>query len=297
MMRLAVVGNLTKGEIGNVVPQWLAWLAQRAALRVAEDLAAFLKLPAAYDTAPRQEIAEGCDMLITLGGDGTILTAAHAVGRSGVPILGVKFGGLGFLAEVAAEEFFPAMERILCGEYSVHERMALQSRTTAMGTCFFALNDVVVDKGQQSRVVRLKVTINGDFLNTYIGDGVIIATPTGSTAYSLAAGGPIMTPEMHAMLITPICPHSLGARPVVVPEKSTIVIEHVVAQEPVAISADGQFIEQLREEQRLEVRKAGFTIKLVRKQPPHAGSFYDTLRSKLNWGEDVRQQDKNTAIR
>lgn len=294
MMRLAVVGNLAKSEIGNRVPQWLAWLAQRASLRIADDLAAFLKLAATYETAPRQRIAEGCDLLITLGGDGTILTAAHAVGRSGVPVLGVKFGGLGFLAEVAAEEFFPAMERILRGEYSVHERMALEARVTGMPQPFFALNDVVVDKGKQSRVVRLQVTINGDFLNTYIGDGVIIATPTGSTAYSLAAGGPIMTPEMHAMLITPICPHSLGARPVVVPETSVIVIEHVLGQEPVTISADGQFIGQLGDGQHLEVRKADFSMKLVR-CPALRGSFYDTLRSKLNWGEDVRHQGKNIS--
>jgi NAD+ kinase len=293
MMRLAVVGNLTKGDISKVAPQWLAWLAARAVLRVADDLAAFLKLPASFETAPRQQIAEGCDLLITLGGDGTILTAVRRVGSSGVPVLGVKFGGLGFLAEVSPDEFLPTMERIFRGDYVVEERMALEGRVAGSTSRFFALNEVVVDKGKQSRVVRLKTTINGDFLNTYIGDGLIIATPTGSTAYSLAAGGPIMTPDMHAILITPICPHTLGARPVVVPEASVVAVEHEQAKEPAMVSADGRIVSPLDENQRVEVRKADFSIKLVRNRPPVAGSFYDTLRNKLSWGEDVRHQAKN----
>jgi len=290
MMRLAVVGNLTKHDIGRVAPQWLAWLAARAEVRVAGDLAAVLKLPASFETAPRLRIAEGCDLLITLGGDGTILAAAQTAARYDVPILGVKFGGLGFLAEVGAEEFLPAMEDILRGEYSVEERMALQARTTATPEPFFALNEVVVDKGKQYRVVRLKVTINDELLNTYIGDGVMIATPTGSTAYSLAADGPILTPTLRAMLITPICPHSLSARPVVVQDDSVIRIAHVMSKEPVAISADGRFIDDLQSDHVIEIRKADFAIKLVRR-PIHRGGFYDTLRSKLNWGEDVRHEE------
>ena len=295
MMRLAVLGNLSKREIASVVPQWLAWLKSRAVLHVADDLAAFLHLPEGYDTVPRQSITQDCDMLITLGGDGTILTTAAIAARNRVPILGVKFGGLGFLAEVAADEFIPVMERILAGDYVVHERMALQALAGSMAQPIVALNDVVLDKGKQSRVIRLKVTINGEFLNTYIADGVIVATPTGSTAYSLAAGGPILTPELQAMLITPICPHSLSARPVVVPEASTIVIEHGVRQDEVSISADGQFICLLAHEQRLEVRQADFCIRLVRIRSPQAASFYDTLRSKLHWGEDVRHENKSSA--
>jgi NAD+ kinase len=293
MMRLAVVGNLSKHDIGNVVPPWLGWLASRATVRLADDLAAFLKLATSYETAPRQEIAKGCDMLITLGGDGTILAAAQTAARYNVPILGVKFGGLGFLAEVGPDEFLPVMESILRGEYSVEERMALQALPTGGTEPLFALNEVAVDKGKQYRVVRLKVTINEELLNTYIGDGVMIATPTGSTAYSLAAGGPILTPGLRAMLITPICPHSLSARPVVVPEDSIIRIEHVAAKEPVAISADGRFVWHLHARQSTVVRKADFSIRLVRNRPPFARSFYDTLRSKLNWGEDVRHEGKN----
>ncbi len=293
MIRLGVVGNLSKSEIGNLVPNWLAWLAPRAALSVADDLAAYLKLPQSFTIAPRQRIAEHCDMLITLGGDGTILAAAQSAARSAVPILGIKFGGLGFLAEVATEEFIPVMEGILRGDYTVQERMALQADIAKKAGSFFALNEIVVDKGTQYRVVRLKVTIDGELLNTYIGDGVMIATPTGSTAYSLAAGGPILTPDMRAMLITPICPHSLSARPVVVPEGSTIVIKHMLAKEAVTISADGRLIGKLENDQRVEIRKADFSIKLVRPPAPYAGSFYDTLRSKLNWGEDVRHEVKN----
>jgi NAD+ kinase len=293
MMRLAVVGNLSKMDIGKVVPQWIEWLASRATVRLADDLADSLTLSASYESAPRQEIADGCDMLITLGGDGTILAAAQTAARYAVPILGVKFGGLGFLAEVGADEFLPVMEQILRGEYGVQERIALQAKLIGGGEPFFALNEVAVDKGKQYRVVRLKVTINGEPLNTYIGDGVMIATPTGSTAYSLAAGGPILAPELHAMLITPICPHSLSARPVVVPDDSVICIEHVMAKESVAISADGRFVYHLDGDRCIEIRKADFTIKLVRKLPPLAGSFYDTLRSKLNWGEDVRHEGKN----
>jgi NAD+ kinase len=292
MMRLGVVGNLSKHDIGLVAPHWLAWLAARAIVRVAEDLGASLNLASGFEVAPRKEIAKGCDLLITLGGDGTILAAAHQAALHDVPILGVKFGGLGFLAEVGPEEFLPVMERILQGEFSVEERMALQARQGGTSEPFYAINEVAVDKGNQFRVVRLKVAIAGELLNTYIGDGVIISTPTGSTAYSLAAGGPILTPNLQAILITPICPHSLSARPVVVPDSSAIRIEHVVAKAPVAVSADGRFVHELHADQSIEIRKADFTIKLVRR-PSQQASFYDTLRSKLNWGEDVRHQGKD----
>lgn len=291
-MRLAILANLTHTAILEIVPTWLDWLCRRAEVVVADDLARHLEfVPPPFEIAPRRSVHQNCDMLISLGGDGTILSTAHTVGRAGVPILGVKFGGLGFLTEVGPEEFYAALEAILAGHYEVQKRIVLEARVlnSPDATPLHAMNDFVVDKGGQTRLVRLKVMIDQEYLNTYISDGLIVATPTGSTAYSLAAGGPIMPPEMKAMVITPICPHSLNARPVVIPEEKIVTIEIATEETQVNLSVDGQVTRKIVSGMSVEIRKADYAINLVRKTSPTSNTFYDTLRLKFRWGEDIRK--------
>ncbi len=291
-MRFAIFGNLTHAAIVEVAPRWLQWLSDRAEVVIADDLAAHLGVVSPRVTvAPRDSVHRNCDMLISLGGDGTILATAHVVGRSGVPILGVKFGGLGFLVEIGPEELYSALEAILAGRYEVQKRMVLEARlrNAPEAATLYALNDFVIDKAGQMRLVRLKVMIDDEYLNTYISDGLIVATPTGSTAYSLAAGGPIMPPEMKAMVITPICPHSLNARPVVIPDEKTVMVEIATADTQAHLSADGQPARRIVSGMCVEIRKADYSVNLVRKAGPVSSSFYDKLRAKFHWGEDLRK--------
>lgn len=291
-MRLAVVGNIKHPAITALVPQWLDWLMQRTDVIIAEDLARALDLYAPrYHIVSRARVHANCDMVISLGGDGTILSVAHLVGASGVPIFGVKFGGLGFLVEIGPDELYSALESILAGKYETQPRMVLEARYVEgeEQVSLFAMNDLVFDKGGLFRLVRLQTHIDHEFLNTYIADGLIIATPTGSTAYSLAAGGPILPPEMKAMVITPICPHSLSARPVVLPEEKVVTVEFINNDIEINLSADGQVIRKIKPGTPVHIRKANYSINLVRLLDPVSTGFYDTLRAKLHWGEDVRK--------
>ena len=292
-MRFAIFANLRHQAIKEIVPQWLTWLARRAELVVADDLAQFLNLQRTQvDVAPRARVFHRCDMMITLGGDGTILSAAHLIGRAGVPIFGVKFGGLGFLVEIGPEEFHAALEGILAGDFIIQNRMVLEACVLATPPVapLYAMNDFVIDRGGHYRLVRLMTHIDDEFLNTYIADGLIVATPTGSTAYSLSAGGPILSPEMNAMVITPICPHSLSARPVVIPDEKIVRVELAGGEVETNLSADGQAICKSAPGTPVEIRKADYCIKLVRRTGLHSAGFYDMLRAKLHWGEDVRKQ-------
>jgi NAD+ kinase len=196
---------------------------------------------------------------------------------------------MGFLAELAPEEIFDSLERIIGGQYEVVERIVLQADIESNGQpeTLYALNDFVLEKGAVSRIIRINTFINDDYLNTYIADGIIISSPTGSTAYSLAAGGPILLPSMEAIIINPISPHSLGARPVVIPAEMVIGVEAEFAPQEVMLTADGQVTRELPVGQRIRITKARHTVKLV---SYGARSFYDRLRTKLNWGEDIRKE-------
>jgi NAD+ kinase len=286
-MTIGIIANLEKQAVRKIVPEVLQWLAAKGVIPVVEEnLANQLRLDVKKLKA--EHFATRCQMVISFGGDGTILSTARIVGRSGIPILGVKIGGMGFLAEVTPEELYSSLEDILAGRYQIIERMVLEGevQTPHERHRYYALNDFVLDKGAVSRVIRIKTLIDDQFLNTYIGDGLIISTATGSTAYSLATGGPILLPSMEAIIINPISPHTLAARPVVIPGDKTVTVAVQSAPNAVMLSADGQIGEALREGQAVKIRKADYFIKLV----SHRGrSFYDILRAKLNWGEDIRE--------
>lgn len=222
-------------------------------------------------------------MLVVLGGDGTILSAARlAAGR--VPILGVNLGGLGFLAEIPLRELPGALAEVVRGELVIDERAMLEAEIigpSGARTRAVALNDMVIAKTGVARVIHLTTSVNGEHLATYPADGVIIATPTGSTAYSLSAGGPIVHPQVDVIVVTPICPHTFTARPVVVSGGATVTVEVQMRADEVCLSVDGQASHDLFAGERVVVRRASERTRLVRLQ---ANSFYGILRTKLGWG-------------
>jgi NAD+ kinase len=234
---------------------------------------------------PEKDLPARCDMLISLGGDGTILRLARQVAEKGTPLLGVNLGKLGFLAEVSVEDLDACLTEVLKGDYFIVERMMLQATILKNSRTYIALNDIVVDKFGSSRVLNFETHVNGEYLATFTADGIILSTPTGSTAYAMANGGPIVTPHNRAITISPICPHSLTARPVIVPDDSVIRINVVSSENKVHITADGQDEVLVRPPTEIRVKRSPFSARLVKRRNT---SYYDILRKKLNWGQDLR---------
>ncbi len=288
-MTIGIIANLAKPEIGTVVPQFLRWLRERDVSAVVDRaLVEHLELADGIAAVSSEELVQRAGMIVAFGGDGTILATARLVGRAETPILGVKIGGMGFLAELTPDELLTRFAGILEGKYELVERMVLEARLDGekQPRRFYALNDFVLDKGGLPRVIRIKTYVDDAFLNAYIADGLIISTPTGSTAYSLAAGGPILLPSMEAIIINPISPHTLSARPVVIPGDKVVTAEVTSAPQDVLLSADGQVSIALKPGHRVRMSRADFKVKLV----SSAGhSFFDVLHTKLHWGEDVRE--------
>jgi len=251
---------------------------------VLEKETADLVPSAVTDAARRAELPGQADLLIILGGDGTLLSMARAVGDLGVPLLGVNLGGLGFLTATTLDEMFPALEAYFAGCMAIEERMLLAARIVRnnqpLGE-YAALNDIVITKSAMSRIIDLSVSVDGRHATAYRADGLIISTPTGSTAYSLSAGGPILFPTMDAVVLTPICSHTLTNRPIVVPGTDRIEVTLLADQEVMA-TMDGQVGVGLREGDTVEVCKAAARIRLVRFPQK---DFFSVLRTKLKWGE------------
>jgi len=225
------------------------------------------------------------DLLIVLGGDGTLLSVARLVGARRVPILGVNLGALGFLTEIPLEDLYRTMEEVLSGEYQFSERMMLTAHVLRQGEGiaeYSVLNDAVINKGALARIIEMETYIDSEYVTTYRADGLIISTPTGSTAYSMAAGGPIIFPSLQALVLTPICPHTLTNRPLVIPNWVKIEVILISEREDVYLTLDGQVGIALRYRDAVEVRSAEHSIRLIRSS--HR-SYYEVLRTKLKWGE------------
>ena len=233
----------------------------------------------------KEEMAKRADLIVVLGGDGTLLSVARLVERPKVPILGVNLGGLGFITEVAVDELETVLEKTLEGDFSVEKRMTLEvqvHRKRNQPKKFRVLNDAVITKGARSHIIDLETYVGKEYLCTYRADGLIISTPTGSTAYSLAAGGPILYPSLGAILLCPICPHTLTNRPIVVSSKSTIRVTLRAAGDTVFLSPDGQQGLLLKDGDIVQVGDYGVPVSLVK--VPSRG-YFEILRSKLKWGE------------
>ena len=222
--------------------------------------------------------------IVVLGGDGTLLSVARHYSSLGVPILGVNVGGLGFLTEIILDELYPSLEQVLAGKYVVEERMMLTARLCRQGQVCWErdfLNDAVINKGALARIVELATWIDGEYLTTYRSDGLIVSTPTGSTAYTLSAGGPIVYPTLRHILLLPICSHTLSNRPIILPATATVAVTMEETQD-VYLTLDGQVGQAMQPGDRVEIRRAPYNLKLV-KSPLR--SHFEVLRTKLGWGE------------
>lgn len=274
--RLGVSGNPRYAQLGSALRKVLewgpahgfdVWVEAQTAEAVGRDVPTF-----------EAEKVEGLGVLATLGGDGTLLRAARVAGPAGVPVLGVNLGRLGFLTSVSLEELRGALEAIANGRHVIEERMALDVRVDGARESYFALNDAVVHKGGFARIAAFRVLVGDEPAGAYAADGVIVATPTGSTAYSLSAGGPILEPSVQALVVTPICPHTLAVRPLVVPAGVEVVVEVVGRSDEYILTIDGQRGCPLGAGDRVAVRRSGAPVRLVRLP---GRSFFDTLQRKL----------------
>ncbi len=284
MRRIGVVAKPGATEARDVILKLLEWLAARGLTAVLEKETAGLVSSATVASVGKPELPAQVDLVVVLGGDGTLLSMARAVGDLGVPLLGVNLGGLGFLTATTLDEMFPALTAVLDGRMVVDERMMLSARVVRNGQrlCeYVALNDVVITKSAMSRIIEFAVSVEGQHATSYRADGLIISTPTGSTAYSLSAGGPILFPTMDAIVLTPICSHTLTNRPIVLPGMHRVEVT-LLADQDVMATVDGQIGVNLKERDTVEVVKAAARIRLVRF--PQKG-FFSVLRTKLKWGE------------
>ena len=282
--RLETVGVVAKrSPTATAVARELAeWLVRRGhQLRLDAATRADLK---------RGEVAEltadgGCDLIVVLGGDGTLLAVArrHA---GGPPILGVNLGRLGFLTEIPREELYPTLVEVLAGNFESEPRSLFEvtlERADGRSQTYLALNDAVIAKTALSRIIELELTVDGRPVSRYRADGLVVSTPTGSTAYNLSAGGPILHPLLPVAVLTPICPHTLTLRPIVVPDASVVEVTLRTPRESVYLTVDGQEGDSLVHGDRVRIRRHGAPVRLVRAGAPR--SIYEGLRSKLHWGE------------
>ena len=233
---------------------------------------------------PNDMLAHDVDLMLVLGGDGTMIATARLMGDREVPVLGVNYGGLGYLAEFRIEELYTALDSILSGNYRLDKRVMLEVelvRGEERVTRNRVLNDVVINKSALARIIEIEAYLNHQFVNSFRSDGLIVSTPTGSTAYNLSAGGPVIYPSMNAVVITPICPFTLSNRPIVVPDDAVVELCLKTQQEEVALTLDGQVGFPLNVEDRVVIRKSATTFNLVQ---PMNRNYFDVLRDKLRWG-------------
>jgi len=267
----------------DLVPRVVSWLAEQGIeTRCDHDTCVYLGSLGGFD---RDLVPEGCDLVIVMGGDGTLLSATRAIAGREIPLFAVNLGGLGFLTAITKEELFPELDRALRGEHRIGKRKLLQVdviRGERPVSRYEALNDVVITKSSIARMIDLEAYVDDMFVCAYKADGLIVSTPTGSTAYSLSAGGPIIYPTVAAVCITPICPHTLTNRPVIVNSSSVIAVLCRAEDASGFLTIDGQVGEPLHQDDRIECRSSEHELYLVR--PPQQ-KFFDVLRQKLKWGE------------
>jgi NAD+ kinase len=283
MKTIGIISKPNVTRAAEIVPGLVRWLQERGiTVRCDQHTAAYNGREAGM---PRDEVPEGCQLVVVLGGDGTLLSAARAIAGREVPLLAVNVGGLGFLTAITVEELYPELERTIRGEHRIGKRSMLACelhRGDRLVSSYEALNDVVLTKASIARMIDLETHVDAHFVCNYKADGLIISTPTGSTAYSLSAGGPIIFPQVAALSITPICPHMLTNRPVIVPDTSVIHVFNRGADDETYLTIDGQVGEPLKQNDQVVCRNSNHYLHLVR--PPRM-MFFDVLRGKLKWGE------------
>jgi NAD+ kinase len=287
--RVGIVAKPGLTAVSADLPLIAAWLEQRGVNAVFDAETAALTTPGRYATVPRDELPRHVDLVLLLGGDGTLLGMADRIAQADleVPILGVNFGGLGFLTEITYPELYPSLEAALAGTAVIESRLMLRAvveRASRVHVDRRVLNDVTITGGSLSRVVEFVVSVGGEFVASFHADGIIIATPTGSTAYNLSAGGPIVHPAVDAFVLNPIAPHTLTNRPVVIPASADVLVQPLPRGEDVDafVTFDGQAGERLYLNDLVRIQRAARPVRLVRAS---TRSYYQVLREKLRWAE------------
>lgn len=282
-MRLGIIANFSHNKTPVVVKELLEWcdatgvevvVSRELRRRIGERYSAFRS---------EDRVDEDVDIVAVLGGDGTLLSAARRVGSSGIPIFGINLGGLGFLTTSPLSELLPSLEHIISGDYTVEDRMVLKVEAFGEGGerhLLYGLNDVVISKGAFSRIIDLTVHVGKEEVGVFKADGIIVATPTGSTAYSMSAGGPIVSPTMEVILVTPICPHTLAVRPFVIQNDRPVMVDIGEKTRDVMLTVDGQVGKPLDVRRSVVVSRAEYNIGLVR---PSGTTFFSLLQSRLKW--------------
>jgi NAD+ kinase len=281
---IGIISRPRRSILAEIVPKLLNWLQERGVSTLIDSETAN-PVNRSEIGKTRHQIAQEADLLLVLGGDGTLLAAAREAAPHGIPILPINLGGLGFLTSFTLEELYPALEEALAGCAPVSERVMLLVERTHNGNTLTqqrVLNEAVVHKGTLARMIELELYIDGGFVCRYRADGLIVATPTGSTAYSMSAGGPIVHPEVESILITPICPHTLSDRPIVVPDVSKVELRMAENSDSVFLTLDGQTGVPLQADDRVRITRAVERLKLIH---PLNKTYFEILRSKLKWGE------------
>ena len=284
-MIIGIHANLNKPSVRDILCPLLEWMAeQRIDVLISQPLADLLSLShcRARIVSP-DEFVQQSDIVLALGGDGTMLAAAREIGAYETPLLGVNLGGLGFLAEIAVENLYANLEQLIDGQYQIQERMVLASQVCKPkdATQYHALNDIVLNRQGNSRVLKFDVSIDGVYFCTYNADGLIVSTPTGSTAYSLSVGGPIVVPAVDTLILSPICPHTLTARPTVISATSHVQIDVLSEDADAFLSMDGQVNVPIVPGCQVEIKRADYHVKLV---TFYDHNYFELLRKKLQWG-------------
>jgi len=282
--RFATIGVIAKpgGATGRRILNEILTLLRRHRRKILLDEAA-ARMASMDGALPRSQVVVGSDLVVVLGGDGTFLSAARSVRSQGPPLVGINLGSLGFLTEISRRDVAEALAVLLAGKATEERRLMLDVRVRSQGNVvasYRALNDVVLAKSTLARTVRLRVQVDEHAVSAYRSDGLIISTPTGSTAYSLSAGGPLVHPAMDAILITPICPHALTNRPLLIPARAHVTVSRSSGQDPIHLTVDGQTGGPFGQGDLLEVRRSRVALRLLN---PFPRSYYDTLRTKLKW--------------
>jgi NAD+ kinase len=281
---IGIISRPRRAILVEIVPKLLAWLKERGVSTLIDSETAG-PVNQIEIGKTRHQIAQEADLLLVLGGDGTLLAAAREAAPRGIPILPINLGGLGFLTSFTLEELYPALQDVIAGCSPVSERVMLLAERTQDGSTLTqqrVLNEAVVHKGTLARMIELELYIDDGFVCRYRADGLIVATPTGSTAYSMSAGGPIVHPAVESILITPICPHTLSDRSVVVPDVSKVELRMAEDSDSVFLTLDGQTGVPLQAGDRVRITRAVERLKLI--HPPNK-TYFEILRNKLKWGE------------
>jgi NAD+ kinase len=283
MHTIGVVAKPQRAQALGLARELVDWLRRRGITALVDaDNAAQVGCGSAHS---KEEIVAAAEMIVVLGGDGTLLGVARLMRDHPVPILGVNLGRFGFLTAFSSDELLPMMERVLAGDFQVEERMTLDVWLRRQGEALQqpqVLNEAVITQGAMARIIDVETAVDGQCVGIYRADGLIVATPTGSTAYSLSAGGPIVHPSIGVMVLSPICPHMLTHRPMVLPESALVTVMVRTPHEHVVLTLDGQEGIPLREGEVVEIRKGKSSVPLVRATNRN---YFDVLRSKLRWGE------------